>query len=260
MHTFAKELQQKDLTKSAIVFAPHPDDETLGCGGTIIKKKKLGANLKIIFMTDGCHSHSNLISATELKSIRAREALGASRILGVHERDVIFLNFEDGKLKNNMESAVAKVTEILFDHQPQVIFSPYYKDRDPNLDHIATAEIVRLTLQRYSKRLIVYEYPIWFWWVWPWVTVPRQRHSQTVTIIKKIILATLTLLRDFTSSVYIGDTLELKYAALKQHKSQMTKLRPDARWTTLGDLANGQFLECFFQKYEIFHRYKHPEE
>jgi LmbE family N-acetylglucosaminyl deacetylase len=44
-----------------VVFSPHPDDETLGCGSTIIKKKRLGADVTIVFMTDGSKSHPHFI-------------------------------------------------------------------------------------------------------------------------------------------------------------------------------------------------------
>ena len=43
---------QTPNSDACIVFAPHQDDETLGSGGTIIQKKRKGADVKIVFMTD----------------------------------------------------------------------------------------------------------------------------------------------------------------------------------------------------------------
>ncbi|MCI0468841.1 MAG: PIG-L family deacetylase, partial [Nitrospirae bacterium] len=47
---FSRELPQAER---ALVLAPHPDDETLGCAGTIIKYKKSGALVNCLVMTDG---------------------------------------------------------------------------------------------------------------------------------------------------------------------------------------------------------------
>ena len=44
-------------------------------------------------------------------------------------------------------------------------------------------------------------------------------------------------------------------AAPDRYASQMTRLLPDRRWTTLGNVAGGEFLERFFQEHEIFRRY-----
>ncbi len=70
-HT-ACELSEKELAGSTLVFAPHQDDETLGCGGTIIKKNRLGAKVTIVFLTDGRKS-TNLIPASELGVLRQKE-------------------------------------------------------------------------------------------------------------------------------------------------------------------------------------------
>ena len=39
--------------KNMMVIAPHPDDETLGCGGTINKLSKLGKKIKVVFIAEG---------------------------------------------------------------------------------------------------------------------------------------------------------------------------------------------------------------
>jgi LmbE family N-acetylglucosaminyl deacetylase len=242
-------LDNEDLRRSAIVFSPHPDDETLGCGGTIIKKKKAGANVKIIFITDGSLSHPHLISAKKMKSIRAKEAVAASRILGVEEKDVFFLEFEDTKLSKKKNSVIPKVIEILLHEEPDEVFIPYHRDTHP--DHIATNETVLSALQNYGKKVIIYEYPIWIWRYWPWVYTSLETSGPWINNL----ISGFYLLRDFQCSIYIADYLDQKCAALVQYKSQMTRLIPDPNWWTLNDISNGEFLKCFFQDHEIFYRY-----
>jgi LmbE family N-acetylglucosaminyl deacetylase len=244
------------LKSTAIVFSPHQDDATLGCGGTIIKKKRAGAKFKIFFMTDGRKSHAHLISEDELKQIRANEALKAGRVLGLEENDLTFLEYRDGELIENQDSAIHKVSKILQLQKPDEIFIPHRKE--PLLwakDHVATNRIVMSALRTYNRKTTVYEYPVWLWYHQPWITTARSRIKETLIRLRQDFTSRLILLKDFRHSVYIGDVLELKRAALNQYKSQMTRLIPDPQWQTLSDLSNGKFLECFFQEYETFHLY-----
>ena len=41
------------LARDAVFVCPHPDDETLGCGGTIVQKRRAGARCTIVYLTDG---------------------------------------------------------------------------------------------------------------------------------------------------------------------------------------------------------------
>jgi len=257
MNRIISEVDESDLERSAVVFSPHPDDETLGCGGTIIRKKRRGADVTIVFMTDGRRSHRHLISEDELKSIRAREALAASHMLGVEKNDVVFFEFECGKLGENQELAISKVIDILVDRKPKEVFVPYYKEPSSwSEDHLATNRIVVSALQIYGRRIVIYEYPIWFWCHWPWASRGSTRSMwEILSALKESLLSGLSMLRDFQCSVYIEGVLEIKRAALDQYKSQMTRLIPDPRWQTLPDLSNGEFLACFFQQHEIFRRY-----
>lgn len=254
MNCLVSSLEEADLKRPAIVFAPHPDDETLGCGGTIIKKRRTGADVQIVFMADGSYTSYDLVSADELRSTRSEEALAASRLLGVEESDVIFLGFEDGKLDENLDAATDRVVEILAREQPLEIFVPYHQDRDPLSDHLAANTIVVSALQVLGQRVMVYEYPVWFWYrFWPWTG--RLRTSR---LLVKSLGSCWSLLRDFRHSVYTGDVLELKRAALDQHRSQMTRLVNDPRWPILSDVSDAEFLESFFQEYELFYRYRLP--
>ncbi|MBE9170255.1 PIG-L family deacetylase [Pleurocapsales cyanobacterium LEGE 06147] len=252
----SRELDKQDLGKSAIVFAPHQDDETLGCGGTIIHKKQAGANLQIVFMTDGCRSHAHLMPEIELKSIRAKEAVAAARVLGVEEDEVIFLQFKDGTLAQNQDKARERVTEIILRYRPEEIFIPYYQDGVP--DHDATNKIVISALKIGKVNAVIYEYPIWFWRQWPWTSLGNSR-QEILSVLKKSLNSGLglSLMTNFRYYVDVKDVLELKRAALEQHKSQMTQLIPNSNWLTLADVANGEFLACFFQDYEFFRQYSY---
>ncbi len=248
-------LTQADLAGSAVVFSPHQDDETLGCGGTIIKKRRAGAAVKIVFMTDGRQSHGHLIPGDELKIIRAREAVAAAEQLGVAAQDVIFLEFEDGKLGENYDRAVFRVTEVLKQAQPQEVFIPYRQDVRP--DHIATQTIVTSALKLIGHTAVIYEYPIWFWYHWPWVSIPFTARRSTLAILHNSLMAGLglRLYQEFRWWVDIREVLDLKRTALAQHRSQMTRLIAHPGWLTLSDVSNGEFLACFLQEHEIFRRY-----
>jgi hypothetical protein len=102
----------------------------------------------------------------------------------------------------------------------------------------------------------VYEYPIWFWGHWPWVSAPARGLRERARASRNSLVSGLRLLRDFRRCVYVGDVLALKRAALDQHRSQMARLVPGPRWQTLGDVSNGEFLDCFFQDREIFRHYR----
>jgi len=247
---------EDDLDTSAIVFSPHFDDETLGCGGTILKKKMAKADIKLVFMTDGSKSHSNLISEEKLKKIRKNEALAASCLLGLDSQDIYFLKFEDTKLIEHEGSAIETIKEILLAQEPHEIFIPYFKEPSLwNEDHIATNRIVIKALKILGMKVIIYEYPIWFWYHWPWVNTIKKSLKEWVYFLKFNPVYGFYFLRYLRCSVYIGDIMEQKRTVLNQYKSQMTRLIPDTRWETLPNFSNGKFLECFFQDHEIFRRH-----
>jgi GlcNAc-PI de-N-acetylase len=94
-------VDEASFAASAIVFAPHQDDETLGCGGTIICKRLAGVKIKIVYLTDGsgANAHLGVVAPDELRQIREAEAIVAAQTLGVAAENVVFLNFQDGQLQ-----------------------------------------------------------------------------------------------------------------------------------------------------------------
>jgi LmbE family N-acetylglucosaminyl deacetylase len=251
------ELNESDIGRSAVVFAPHPDDETLGCGGTIIKKKRSDAKIKIVVATDGTRSHSTFIPKEQLKSMRSQEALAACHVLGIEKNDVIFLEFENGKLFDNFQIALSKVKEILVNLQPEEIFIPFSKE--PSFwseDHLATNRVVLSALKLSGVKTIVNEYPIGFWCHWPWTSLISQGQlNGSLSAWETYFFSGFDMLKDFQYFVCIKDVLEIKRSALNQYASQMKRLFSNPRQPILEDVSKGEFLKCFFQEREIFRRY-----
>jgi LmbE family N-acetylglucosaminyl deacetylase len=250
----ASELNSADLRRSAIVFSPHFDDETLGCGGTIARKKMLGADIKLVFMTDGSKSHKDWISEQELSQIRTDEGLAAARTLGLAEDDVILLNFEETRLAEQRQAATEQVLQLLTRYQPQDVYVTYY--REPPADHVVTNEIVWAAIKQYGRIENVYEYLIWFWQHWPWTSEEDLGKDKLRRIIKRTVLAELALFRECNRYVDVEDVMELKRAALAKHRSQTIRLFEKSDWPVLDDVSDGEFLECLLQAREFFHHRK----
>lgn len=237
----------------AIVFAPHQDDETLGCGGTIILKRQAGTPVTLVFMTDGTTSHRRFMDAEELRLLRREEALAAADVLGIAPTEVHFLDFADGELGNFHDAAVRRVVELVNDHRPAEVFVPYRADGTP--DHEATYRVVTEALSQMNLPVRICEYPVWFWNQWPWVPLQLGCNRDTLKSLRQILRGGFGMktYRTFRSGVFVGDVLDRKRRALAQHRSQMTKLRPGVAWPILSEISGGGFLQCFFQEYEVFH-------
>lgn len=90
-----------------VIFAPHEDDETLGCGGLIQQAVHAGADVSVVMMTNGDYRGltSRILSKTarpaeyiKLGYVRQRETLAALRLLGVDGSSVTFLGYPNGPL------------------------------------------------------------------------------------------------------------------------------------------------------------------
>lgn len=155
-------------TEPCIVFAPHQDDETLGCGALIARKRNEGLPVHVVFITDGGASHTGhpFVTATEVGAMRRREAFSALAILGVESGAIHFLNEADGTL-NNLTAArqaglVTQLTALLADIQPGEIFLPCRPDG--STEHDAAFGFVCAALARAKVRPDVWQYPVWTWW------------------------------------------------------------------------------------------------
>jgi LmbE family N-acetylglucosaminyl deacetylase len=247
-----------DLGRSAMVFSPHPDDETLGCGGTIIRKLEQGATLHIVYLTDGAQSHVPLMASEKVREMRHLEALDACGELGVSETHVHFIDLPDGQLAEHGQEATVKVRELLDAFRPEEIFVTHREEAPA--DHKAANSIVRQAAELSGSATIVWEYPIWRWNSWPWLGLGEGawRHPWAITKAVWKGLPSLSLLTGCNSAVDINKVLDRKRAALEMHQSQMVRVNGDRRWDVLSDYSDGRFLEMMFQPHEVFRRYMIP--
>ncbi|MEZ4700723.1 MAG: PIG-L deacetylase family protein [Rhodothermales bacterium] len=253
----AQLLPSEALARPAIVFAPHPDDETLGCGGTIVEKLAAGASVHVVFMTDGSRSHRHLMDPRELGLLRVDEARAALAALGVDPGQSTFLMYEDRRLGQSEADAVSRVRGLMDQFGPEDVFIPYRHDVTP--DHLATWRIVREALRSSKRPVWINEYPIWHWHHWPFISLPLTLERKTLRVWRDSLLNRFgaRAFRDFRTAVYIGDALDRKRNALEAHASQAQRLKD--RWPILADVADGEFLDCFFQAHEFFFRYRYPQ-
>jgi LmbE family N-acetylglucosaminyl deacetylase len=239
----------------AIIFAPHQDDETIGCGGTILRKTALGADVTVVYMTDGCMSHSSdpSISPLSVANHRKREALSACSRLGINQKNIIFLEFPDGQLSKFPEAAAKRVADIIRAVKPSEIFIPYRHDR--HADHEATNRVVDAALPEAGQDLDVYEYGVWLWLSWPLVSRQNGRVIGRIENLASFAQQCLHVLKDMRYAVLVEDVLDQKRRALEEHATQMTKILKDNS-IKLPELYDGEFLELFFRRYELLHTWR----
>jgi len=116
-----------------LVLAPHPDDESLACGGTLALLSDGGARITVVAATDGEASLSAGVPAGELAHRRRAELRAAASLLGI--TDVRFLGHPDTGLHAVRGALAAQLADLLTTLRPEVVMLPWAGD-DPG-DHAA---------------------------------------------------------------------------------------------------------------------------
>jgi LmbE family N-acetylglucosaminyl deacetylase len=119
--------------KSILILAAHPDDEVLGCGGTMAKLAREGAAIHVAFLADGVFSREGG-EDTRRDELDARQAAAevACGILGA--RAVSFGKFPDNRMDTIALLDIVKLIESLItEYQPDTIFT--HHAGDVNVDH-----------------------------------------------------------------------------------------------------------------------------
>ena len=248
--------RREDWAASAIVVAPHPDDETLGCGGVACKKIAAGAEVRFVFVTDGAASHADRVPTDTLRRMRVQEAYEATRRLGAADDQVAFLQVPDGRASDFVPDITRQLTALLQAWRPESIYVVH--SGDPTMDHCAVHAGVEAAIRRYGRPITVFEYPVWYWYHWPWVGLRgdlpgmwRKNLRQTLsTAAGMLSLARLNTIAD------VDDVGATKRGALAAHRTQTERPPDQPDWPVLGDLGRGDFLARLLCDYETFRRYE----
>lgn len=140
-----------------LIVAPHADDETLGCGGTMKKLSEYGKNVYVLVLTNANVGDSELFSKEAIVQVR-REAIEAHKILGVKE--TFFADFPAPRLDTYpIYKIVNHISKVIKDNNIDTVFTTHRGDI--HLDHKRTFEAVMVAVRpqgQYSvKRIYSYE-------------------------------------------------------------------------------------------------------
>jgi len=168
--TYAQAMQQLPLStpddllaqRSLIVIAPHPDDETLGCGGLLAWAAREDLLRHVVFMTDGEGSHPQ--ASQDIGAIRRGEAVHAAAHLGLAPAQLSFMGLPDtGLLTLGGEQrlwATHWLRCLAAERSPCLIVVT--ADTDPHSDHRAACALLQESV-RGLPGVEVMAYPIWSW-------------------------------------------------------------------------------------------------
>jgi LmbE family N-acetylglucosaminyl deacetylase len=155
------------------VIAPHPDDESLGCGGIIAEACLRWFPPEVVVLTDGAASHprSRAWPPPRLADLRQRETRRAMECLGLGAEKLHFLGVPDGAAPHD-ETGLADVVKRLCDVVSGCDTLLVTWRHDPHGDHVAAHLAVRAAGQVLGARVL--EYPVWGW------TLPAETELPTM--------------------------------------------------------------------------------
>ena len=136
---------EKELPgKKVLVLAPHPDDEAIGCAGTVYKHVRSGGTAEVVYCTLDT-------------DVRFKEAMNAAAVLGFSNKHFLRHPVESlAKQDNLSDELFGLFTKIA----PDVVFVPFWFDN--HTDHRALNSALRKIAKKKMFNFIVYAYPVWF--------------------------------------------------------------------------------------------------
>ncbi|MCR5887398.1 PIG-L family deacetylase [Hymenobacter sp. J193] len=146
-----------------LIVAPHPDDETLGCGGLIALLRQAQVPVWVVLVSDGTMSHPNSrrhppAARQALREAELREALAR---LGVADTALTCLARPDGRVAADDAQALEQLAQLLLTKRPATVLTPWR--RDPHPDHRATTALVQQAVARLPTPPRLLEYVVWAW-------------------------------------------------------------------------------------------------
>lgn len=163
---------------SVLIISPHPDDETLGCGGAIIRMLSSAVKVAVVILTDG--NGGGRIK--NISRIRKEEFMKARSVLGYSTFDI--LDYPDGQLLAYQEKLGERIRKILFEQAPKLVLTPYV------LDYTVDHQIANIVLAQALKSITQIDITVGMYEIWTPITNPNcylnitDEYSQKRTAIK----------------------------------------------------------------------------
>ena len=169
---------------NVLVLSPHPDDETLGCGGTLRRHIVEGDRVRVLFLTAG-EAGGHGADPKETGKLRLREAADAMAILGVTSWEC--WGGPDGQLRAT-RPLVERLRRTLTSWNPDVVYVPHGREGHP--DHRAASRMLLRAVDSRGTSARVLGFEVW---------TPVQKLDHIVDV---------------------SDVIETKMAALRCYRSQ----------------------------------------
>ena len=195
-----------------VVIAPHPDDESIGCGGTIRLHVDRGDHVSVVFLSSGEAGLKHL-AREEAWRVREDEARSAAIILGIASTN--FLRQPDWFLGDDIDRTANLLRPLLERERPGLIYVPHSFEWHP--DHQAAIPILQTALaalDTFASSLLAYE-------VW----TPLREHDRVENVTSK---------------------MKHKLRAVRCYRSQLEGFRYDRAVLGLGIYRGALTLGCPF--------------
>jgi LmbE family N-acetylglucosaminyl deacetylase len=144
--------------RRALVIAPHPDDESLGCGGTMAVLSERGTAVTTLTATDGDATKGSDLPREEIARLRRAEAQRAAAAVGAEPR---FLGLPDGSLAEHPHELTSGIRKTISEVDPDAIFAPWLLDHGS--DHRAVSSALADALDTFGESDLpeVWGYEVW---------------------------------------------------------------------------------------------------
>lgn len=188
--------------KNILIIAAHPDDEILGCGGTIARLSKNGYEIYVLILGEGITSRDDIRDRqkreSEISDLK-RQTEKANKILGV--KKVFYHDFPDNRFDTVPLLDIVKVIEKIKNNiKPEIIFTHYEKDL--NIDHQITYKAVITATRPLEEETVkeIYSFEILSSteWSYPLSFLPNMFYD-------------------------ISETIDVKLKALGKYKTELKK-------------------------------------
>lgn len=153
-----------------LVLAPHPDDETIGCGGALCRHADQRDRLTAVFLTSG-ELGLKALACEKARRVRESEAKAAARHLGLARLE--FFRLPDWAVGEHIQEGAGLLRPVLREERPRVVYLPYPRDWHP--DHQAALPLLRAAAR--GLRLPAFElraYEVW-------TPLPEYDHVQDIS-------------------------------------------------------------------------------